>query len=268
MTTEAELRHSRAAAYGLIAHGFLYPDQDTIQTMTEPKRWEQWPQVLGSADTQIADSLRHLRCSIHDLEESSVGALQELQQNYDSIFGHSVRGRCPAFEMEYGRNEILRQASDLADLAGFYKAFGLEMTSDANGRPDHIAAECEFMSVLCTKEAHASAQGDEENAVICNDAQRTFLRDHLARWLPAFVHLIKQADANGFFGALASFADGFVKTECDRFDVRAGPATLKLKPPNPDLDTTISCGPADCGQGQQKDQVVQLGTNVSGNRNE
>ncbi len=264
---ESEIPHSRAAAYGLIAYGFQYPDRETTPTLTAPAQWERWPEVLECADRETRESLQHLRCTIRGLENASDDAFRKLQQDFDGIFGHAVRGLCPAFEMEYGRNEILRQASDLADLAGFYKAFGLEIRDNANGRPDHIAAECEFMSVLCSKEAYAIEHSDQENAEICRDAQRTFLRDHLARWLPAFAHRTREADTDGLYGALASFADEFVKTECSHFDVHAGPATLQLRPPDPELDTSISCGPADCGQGQQNDQIIQLGTNVLGKRN-
>jgi TorA maturation chaperone TorD len=203
--------------------------------------------------------LQFLRSAVKAFADCSAEAHRELQECYDGLFGHAVRGQCPTYEMEYGRNEIIRQASDLADLAGFYRAFGLEISGGANGRPDHIATECEFMSALCLKEAHAYSQGDKQNADICLDAQRTFLRDHLARWLPALAHRIREADPDGLFTALARFADTFVAAECGHFDVNAGPATLELKPPDPVLDTTISCSSTGCGDGQTGEQLVQLG---------
>ncbi len=250
---------ARGAAYGLIAHGFQYPDGDTLSTLNDPTRWENWPSVLERAAGQTREPLESVRNTVKALAGGSDEPHRELQERYDVLFGHAVRGACPAYEMEYGRNEIIRQASDLADLAGFYRAFGLEIAGDANGRPDHIAAECEFMSALCAKEAYAHAQGDQGNADICLDAERTFLRDHLARWLPAFARHVEEADADGFFGALARFADAFVKAECSHFDVHVGPATLELRTPDSVLDTQISCGSAGCGDDPTDERLVQLG---------
>ncbi len=264
---ESELARARAAAYGLIAHGFQYPEGDALSTLADPLRWETWSDVLETADRQAGESLRFLRATITAFADRTDDTHRKLAHGYDDLFGHAVRGRCPAYEMEYGRNEIIRQASDLADLAGFYRAFGLEIAKDATGRPDHVTAECEFMSALCLKEAHAYVQGDKGNADICLDAERAFLRDHLARWLPAFAHHVQEADTDGWFAAFARFADVFVKAECSHFDVHAGPPTLELRTPDPVLDTQISCGSTGCGEGRENEQLVQLGTDVADSEN-
>jgi len=256
---ESESAQARAAAYGLIAHGFQYPDEDSLSTLSDPARWERWPEVLYEADGRTKEPTESVRNAVNELVSGWDEPHRQLQEQYDVLFGHAVRGACAAYEMEYGRNEIIRQASDLADLAGFYRAFGLEIAGDKNGRPDHIAAECDFMSALCAKEAYAHSRGDKENADICLDAERTFLRDHLVRWLPAFARHVEDADADGFFGALARFADAFVKAECNDFDIHAGPATLELRTTDPVLDTQISCGSAGCGEDQANETLVQLG---------
>lgn len=261
---EYESAQARAAAYGLIAYGFRYPDDEAVSSLRDPARWEGWPSALLSSGVAIGEAVRSVRKAVSALAGSSDDPCGALQRRFDELFGHAVRGRCPAYEMEYGRHEIIRQASDLADLAGFYAAFGLEIAGGTDGRPDHISAECEFMSALCLKEAHAHEHGDKANAEICVDAQRTFLRDHLACWLPALAHSVEEADADGFLGALAAFADAFVKAECGRFDIKAGPPMLELKPPDPVLDTQISCGSDGCGSGGASEQVVQLGTGMVG----
>lgn len=260
---ESELAHARAAAYGLIAHGFQYPDAETLSTLADLRRWEGWPDVLETVDGQTKTVLQFLQNAVSAFADCSYGAHRELQQRYDDLFGHAVRGKCPAYEMEYGRNEIIQQASDLADVAGFYQAFGLEIAHGASGRPDHIAAECEFMATLCAKEAYAYSQRDGTNADICLDAERTFLRDHLGRWLPAFARHVQEADGDGLFGAFAWFADAFVKAECGRFDVHAGPPTLELRTPDPVLDTQISCGTGGCGEGSSDERLVQLGMDTA-----
>ena len=264
---QLEVTQARSAAYAMLAHGFQYPDHSVIATLTDPQLWEGWPDVIGAIDGEAGVSLQSVRDLVKELAGCSDSDPREWQQLYDDLFGHAVRGKCPAYEMEYGRNEIIRQASDLADLAGFYRAFGLEIASDACGRPDHISAECEFMSALCAKEGHAHAQGDDTNVDICLDGERAFLRDHLGRWLPALAHSVQAADEDGLFGALARFADAFVKAECSHFDIQAGPPTLELRPLDPVNDTQISCGPTGCGEGGANEPLVQLGLDRPDSKN-
>ncbi len=59
------------------------------------------------------------------------------------------------YETEYTTPDALYKAHQLADIAGFYRAFGLEMSTENRERPDHLAAELEFMHFLALKEAQA-----------------------------------------------------------------------------------------------------------------
>ncbi len=250
---------ARGVAYGLVSNGFQYPDRDLIDSLRDPARWSSWPEALhrfyGTA--LAASHLDAVRASLGAEVEAAAKPI-ELQETFNRLFGHAVRGRCPPYELEYGGSEIIQQASGLADIAGFYSAFGMEVSRDADDRADHVAIECEFMSVLCAKEAHASEKSEADHVDICVKAQRSFLKDHLACWLPAFAHRVAQADPDGFYGALARFASALLAAESDRFEITVGPDTLKLRPADPVLDTSISCGSTDGGSGVVEDELVQL----------
>lgn len=266
---------ARSVAYGLVSHGFQYPEAEAVDMLGDPARWSSWPEVLHQLygtglpachlDTVRAALRPEVRTQSGDPAMASCGGTcppvpepAGLQETFNNLFGHAVRGRCPPYELEYGGSEIIQQASGLADIAGFYSAFGMEVSRDADDRPDHLAIESEFMSVLCAKEAHATEKSEADHLDICIKAQRAFLKDHLACWLPAFSHRVAQADPDGFYGALARFASAFVAAECDRFEITVGPKTLKLRPADTVLDTSISCGPTDGGSGRAEDELVQL----------
>ncbi len=59
-----------------------------------------------------------------------------------------------------GMNEVQRSKA-LADIMGFYRAFGLEPDAD---RPDLLSSELEFMHYLILKESHAQETGDSADA--------------------------------------------------------------------------------------------------------
>ena len=183
----------------------------------------------------------------------------ELQDTYHRLFGHAVRGACPPYEMEYGQGEIVQQAPLLADITGFYAAFGLELPPAVHERADHVSVECEFMSVLATKEAWARDSGISEAVEVIHDAQARFLEDHLGRWLPALSRRMEEADPDGFYGELARYAASFIEEECTRFGIDVGPPLLDLRPADPAADATISCGAEESCPGGREEPLVQLG---------
>jgi DMSO reductase family type II enzyme chaperone len=172
--------------------------------------------------------------------------LERFQMAYVSAFGHAARGDCPLNEIEYGdlKADPLFQPHRLADLAAFYRAFGLEIADAAGERPDHIGMELEFMSVLAAKEAYAlEYQLDVDLPAICRDAQKKFLREHLGRWSPAFARRLARVAADEALASLAEFLRGFIATECARFGLTPGSEDLLLRP----VDETAESLCASCG---------------------
>jgi TorA maturation chaperone TorD len=180
------------------------------------------------------------------LQSAGPAECSELVASHALVFGHSVRGSCPPYELEYGTDEILQRASELADISGFFAAFGMEMSRAELERTDHVSAQCEFMSALCEKEAYAGPSGDAGGLEICRHAQRQFLRSHLGRWLPAFAQRLADAD-RGFYRLAADFAASFIESECRRLQVPHGSPYLRLRPVDAERETEQTCGPELCG---------------------
>ncbi len=152
---------------------------------------------------------------------------------YLATFGHAARGSCPLNEIEYGdlKADPLFQPHRLADLAAFYRAFGLEVADEAGERHDHICLELEFMCVLAAKEAWAlEHQLDADQLAQCCEAQKKFLREHLGRWTPAFTRRLAAATHEPTLRALAEFTRAFIESECVRFGVTPGSEDLLLRP--------------------------------------
>jgi TorA maturation chaperone TorD len=164
---------------------------------------------------------------------------------YLRIFGHTVKGDCPPHELEYGslHADKLYQPHLLADIAGFYRAFGLELTPEATDRVDHIALEAEFYAVLCAKEAYARVHGLPELDQ-CLDAQKKFLRDHLARWTPAFSRRVERHTTEEFYQHAARLLRETVLAECARHGVRPGNDDVQLRPVDELTDPCGACGMA------------------------
>lgn len=157
---------------------------------------------------------------------------------YDRILGHTVRSECPPYELEYRTAEVFQQAQTLADISGFYRAFGFDAAGRLVERADHIVAEWEFLAVLAMKESLADRDDDVE---CCRDAQRAFLKEHAAVWMPAFFERIRRLDAGSYLASAADLAERALRHWCADFGVSVGPNWLELRPIDEE-DSTMTCG--------------------------
>lgn len=240
---EATVGLPRSFLYQFLARAFEYPS---------PETWD-W---LGAVETQAA-----VRAAVDALEPARSGPLHQeqrvlepglnaggwnrFQDDYIAAIGHAARGSCPINEIEYGdlKADPLFQPHRLADLAAFYRAFGLEWGAGADERHDHLAVELEFLAVLTAQEASLCAQpGPPEALAVCRDAQRRFLREHLARWTPAFARRLIRAVGEGPLAAVARFALVFLQAECERLGVKPGSEDLILRPADEAASLCDECG--------------------------
>ena len=212
----------RSQLYRFLADAYLYPTEDWTRDvpLLEP--------ILSALD--LPDRLLGLR---------PIGQA-ELQAEHRHAF--SLTGSL-CYETEYGLPHEFRQSQEMADIAGFYRAFGFDVGGVIRERPDHLSAELEFMHTLTLKEALSQESGQADHREVCIDAERKFLRDHLARWIGWFKKRLDQAEVDGPYAALAGLTVLFVESEAERLGAQPEPVrTPELKPTpfNPDF----SCG--DC----------------------
>ncbi|OFW29594.1 MAG: hypothetical protein A3H97_01485 [Acidobacteria bacterium RIFCSPLOWO2_02_FULL_65_29] len=170
--------------------------------------------------------------------------------SFARLFGHTARGPICACETEYGADNIFHQPQQLADISGYYLAFGLRPFVASETRVDHIACELEFMDFLNRKQALLAASDDLqsppdlETAEATRLAERAFLREHLARFGRAFATRLVIEQPDGYFAALGHTLLAFLSAECERLGVEGGPVDLAVRPATAD-DTPMACGTAD-----------------------
>ncbi|MBI3494345.1 MAG: molecular chaperone TorD family protein [Acidobacteria bacterium] len=168
-----------------------------------------------------------------------------LTASFVRLFGHTTRGLICACETEYGADNQFHQPQQLADIAGYYLAFGLRPALAADERADHVACQCEFMDFLNRKEALllSSHARDEATLDATRDAARTFLRDHLGHFGRAFATRLAVEDADGLFGRLGAVLLDLLDAECRRLAIAEGPIDLVVRPEMED-DAPMACGTA------------------------
>jgi DMSO reductase family type II enzyme chaperone len=238
MNTDTAIR--RAQVYSFLSDAFLYPDENWCEDVPLVE------EILSGLDW-ISPGL-----AIQPPE------LAELQAAYRHAFG-ATGSLC--YETEYGLPHEFRQSQELADISGFYRAFGFTNGSRVRERPDHLAAELEFMSILALKEAYTVKDGLVEHFEVCLEAQRKFLGDHLGRWIDKFAQSLALDGDGGPYQALARFCALFVNADAARLGVLLEPGELAGAKHTP-FDPDFSCAPpmghcAGCPVAEVGDRVIQ-----------
>lgn len=169
----------------------------------------------------------------------------DLAADHIRVFGLTPCRECSPYETDYFANEDpFFRSQQMADAAGFYRAFGVQPGGRRRERPDHIALELEFMAFLLTKQRLAATSNDrqsDEHVEICLQAQQAFLRDHLAWWAPAFAQLLRRKAEQGPLALAASALAAFLPMERQRLGVSAFESPVA---PRPAESQSNECG--DC----------------------
>lgn len=154
----------------------------------EPTTGEKVAQLATAAE------LRHATGLTSELLRSALAALAEvvetLRATADAFaaFGSDYidqfdRGMAKAslHETEYG--QPLAKGNKLADISGFYQAFGFAFRTDQAEMLDHVAVELEFYALLLLKHAALLERSDTVGSEIVFEARRKFFEAHLGSLL-------------------------------------------------------------------------------------
>ncbi len=195
----------RAFVYRFLSLAFSYPQEEGLE-------------VLRGSRRDLSTSLEVLEidfdpASLEVLLDPGQGCLQELQGEHNRLFATTAAAPCR--ETSYEADQTVRRAVELADISGFYQAFGLHLA--ASLEPDSLVAQLEFMALLLQKQLYARREQDEEGQQVCSQALESFLHDHLGRWYGLFALRLRGATEEPWYlkssELLSAFMDGEIGTQ-------------------------------------------------------
>jgi len=188
---------------------------------------------------------------------------------YRALFGFLGAKGCSPYETEYHQwDDATYRAQQLADVAGFQRAFGLDVSPERRDRPDHISLSLELVAflhlkVLALEQQPVTGEGGAEGdpLAVCREALAHFVGDHVAWWVPGFGKLVGErveerlaavdlAPALGedleLFGGVARLLRGWVVSErlasgIEASQVAIAPPKVAVPPPEAEGGCGESC---------------------------
>jgi TorA maturation chaperone TorD len=254
----------RSKLYLLISWSMLYPEDDEfLEYLQSGEFVEDGRSALdnlgraldGTGGERAKSKLASVSKYLDHIEEwvSSECVnwqLTDLQSEHRRVFSNVITLDCPPYETLFGNDHVFGQAHTMGDIAGFYRAFGVELSRDIHERMDHLSVELEFMHFLAYKESYARCHDGAEKVQIVVDAQKKFVKEHIGRWVPLFARmLVKKADS-GFFRHMADLSSDWMDFDAAYLGVNPQPyseADYRPATFNAPEGQTYECGAQDQG---------------------
>lgn len=203
---KAESAFKRSLVYEVLSYAFTEPSTEFFNFIKNGEFFENLRSYMVAHPEGKRVDMSLLVNATVDARRFDIEMIGSLYQRLVSQ-KHSFLHECRYHNQFNAYNEM-------ADIAGFYRAFGLGFEYE---RPDHVSLELEFMRVLTMKEARALMDGESENLSTCISAQKKFLESHLGRWVSL---LSKIADGIAFYGHVCRFLKAFLDAECNYLSIK------------------------------------------------
>jgi putative dimethyl sulfoxide reductase chaperone len=201
---------SRSKLYLLVSWSLLYPEDDEYLDYVQCGEFvEDGRAAIDALDVALEgiggerakQKLVYLRKQFDQIEKVVASEcvnwqLTDLQAEHRRVFSNVITLDCPPYETLFGNDHVFAQSQVMGDIAGFYRAFGVELSKDIHERLDHLSVEFEFMHFLAYKESYSRCHDGADKTQIVLDAQKKFVKNHIGRWVPLFCRmLVKKADS-------------------------------------------------------------------------
>lgn len=230
---------NRSKIYLLISWSMLYPEDEefldylrcgefvedgraaleTLEAVLDGQGGQRAVRALAAIKKQIE------LVEVLSTSECANWQLSDLQAEHRRVFSNVITLDCPPYETLFGNDHVFAQSQVMGDIAGFYRAFGLELSKDIHERLDHLSVEFEFMHFLAYKESYSRCHDGAEKTEIVVEAQKKFVKNHIGRWVPLFCRMLAKKADDGLFKLVADMTAEWIDFETAFWGVTPQPYT-------------------------------------------
>lgn len=190
----------RGGIYKLLADCFVTPDEDFHTRIG---------QLQEALAFRYPDTEVHPENRFPDLGKGVADApgLESLKVEHARLFVGPFSLEAPPYGSVYMEKSEHLMAESTMHVQQWYESEGMELA--IHDVPDHIRIELEFVCYLIIREHEAEDPGNWRKK------QRSFLEQHLARWIAQFENKVRESDETGLYAMLAEATSRFVRSDLE-----------------------------------------------------
>ena len=244
---------ARGVCYTHTGELLLRPDEALFARLADGSLLDEMVEVrralLNGARTEGAEeALAELERQVRRVVAAGLPALEA---EYERTFGHAAAVDHPPHEMHFAGVNVFQQTHHLSDVAGFYRAFGVDVPDALRERADHVGIEMEFLGLLCVKEANAIGSGQAEQRDVTQRARRRFVANHVGGFVPTLYRRVSIREPSEFYCAALRFATELLEEDRARLGIRPEEvrrhAFVAAPPPDAEEEGCFGCAELEMG---------------------
>jgi len=213
LTKQSHLLEIRSTLYGTVSALFSDPESEKFAMLFTPKiqgcvldACFQIEELEHSEETALSKSFQMLMSKLDEKKK------EDIRNEFVNVFGHTLSKQIAPYALEHLKNsDVFFRTQKLADLNGFYNAFGMEVESIE--RADHISTQTEFLSFLLLKELLAVQNDLHDEKEVCEKAFAEFNNDHFLDWTKMFSENLADKVDGVFYSLAGKFLLTFIESE-------------------------------------------------------
>ena len=218
LTKQSHLLEIRSTLYGTVSALFSDPESEKFAMLFTSKiqgcvldACFQIEELEHSEEPALSKSFQMLMSKLDEKKKENI------RNEFVNVFGHTLSKQIAPYALEHLKNtDVFFRTQKLADLNGFYKAFGMEVESIE--RADHISTQTEFLSFLLLKELLAVQNDLHDEKEVCEKAFADFNNDHFLDWVDMFAENLATHVDGGFYPVAGRFLQDFLIKEKSQLD--------------------------------------------------
>lgn len=212
LETEYALAKIRKDLYGLLSSAYIQlPEMKTLELGWEPaSELLKYPRA-GSEEVfnQIQEGLNLVKPYGPEKGRNREETLTSLSRDWTRLFrGVDRNGMLPPYESLY-RPERLRK-KPAREINRLFSGMGIQVPEEWHQPSDYIGVELDFMRLLCEKEFRLRRDRERIALREAVEAERSFLEDHLALWIPIFCMRMLEEAREPYYLGIARLTSGLV----------------------------------------------------------
>lgn len=194
MPNQVPAEVARAALYQLF--GGLLLECASEQALRDIHARGLLPALAASAgEAGLSQALLRMHAAL-----GSEDSIQELRAEHARLFLGAATSKTPPWESVYLSEERMVWQEPAYAVLRHYAQAGLGYDDMTSVPPDHVGRELLFLATLASLEAEAA---DEAQRASLRESARSFLSEHVLRWVPRFAEDLRAHASTDFFRAVA-----------------------------------------------------------------
>ena len=197
------LAGARRDLYGLLSSAYLQTPDSKVFKM----KWDPASEILKYRAQGNEKTLNDIQKGLnlvkpYGLKENLTDeeTLTNLSRDWTRLFRGVVKdGILPPYESLYRPERLQKKPAQ--EINRLFSKMGILVPEEWHQPSDYIGVELDFMRFLCEKEWRLRNEGEPDALREALEGEKSFLKDHLALWIPIFCErMLGEAQENYYLG--------------------------------------------------------------------